>query len=317
MKKRTREKIALVAFALLVVFAGVVLTSYFSTGRSWSVAASFLDDAVGSMDGYTALVYAGVIESEDEDEADGDVGDGVDGTAEDAAEDDAAQGDVAGGSSQDDAAAGAEGAAGDVDGSASADVVDGSDASGGSEDAPELKFVLPHRSQAEGEDPTRADSIGLSILSLLPKPSVNDVVAGVYVSDVRELYEGKGARVLSLDVMSGDRYADPQVFIVDGKRIGVYSVSTYTTRATLANRARYFRDKDVDVVVCVTPRSSYLATFSGIDVVLVTSDAEEDIPVNGKTVGETLVAQSPLVGEVGVIMLSTNNVPSVKVVSAL
>ena len=61
MDKASREKIALVVFALLVVFAGVVLTGYFSTARTWNVAASFVDDTVGRMDGYTVLVYSGTV----------------------------------------------------------------------------------------------------------------------------------------------------------------------------------------------------------------------------------------------------------------
>lgn len=59
MDKASREKIALIVFALLVVLAGVVLTGYFSTARTWNVAASFVDDTVGRMDGYTVLVYSG------------------------------------------------------------------------------------------------------------------------------------------------------------------------------------------------------------------------------------------------------------------
>lgn len=61
MDKASREKIALVVFALLVVFAGAVLTSYFSTARTWNVAASFVDDTVGRMDGYTVLMYSGTV----------------------------------------------------------------------------------------------------------------------------------------------------------------------------------------------------------------------------------------------------------------
>ena len=40
MNKRTRERIALVVFLLLGFGVAVVLLSYFSTGRSWNVAAS-------------------------------------------------------------------------------------------------------------------------------------------------------------------------------------------------------------------------------------------------------------------------------------
>ena len=59
MKKRTREKVALLVFALLVILGGSVLLRYFETGRSWNVAASVVDDAFGQMQGYTAIVYDG------------------------------------------------------------------------------------------------------------------------------------------------------------------------------------------------------------------------------------------------------------------
>ena len=40
MKKRTREKVALLVFALLVVLGGSVLLRYFETGRSFNMAAT-------------------------------------------------------------------------------------------------------------------------------------------------------------------------------------------------------------------------------------------------------------------------------------
>ena len=57
MSKRTREKLALVVFLLLAFGVAAVLLGYFSTGRTWNVAASVVDDTVGRMEGYTALVY--------------------------------------------------------------------------------------------------------------------------------------------------------------------------------------------------------------------------------------------------------------------
>ena len=56
MKKRTREKVALLVFALLVILGGSVLLRYFETGRSWNVAASVVDDSFGQIKGYTAIV---------------------------------------------------------------------------------------------------------------------------------------------------------------------------------------------------------------------------------------------------------------------
>ena len=59
MKKRTREKVALLVFVLLVVLGGSVLLRYFETGRSFNMAATAVDDAFGQMSGYTAIVFDG------------------------------------------------------------------------------------------------------------------------------------------------------------------------------------------------------------------------------------------------------------------
>lgn len=65
MKKRTREKVALLVFALLVILGGSVLLRYFETGRSFNVAASAVDDVFGQMQGYTALVFDGTYDPMD------------------------------------------------------------------------------------------------------------------------------------------------------------------------------------------------------------------------------------------------------------
>lgn len=65
MKKRTREKVALLVFALLVVLGGSVLLRYFETGRSFNVAATGVDDVFGQMQGYTAIVFDGAYDPMD------------------------------------------------------------------------------------------------------------------------------------------------------------------------------------------------------------------------------------------------------------
>lgn len=62
MSERSREKIALVVFALLVAFAGCCLVGYIVAGHSWNVAATNIDDTFGSLDGYTVIAYAGTVE---------------------------------------------------------------------------------------------------------------------------------------------------------------------------------------------------------------------------------------------------------------
>lgn len=60
MEQTKREKIALIVFAVLVV--GVIAggITYINVGHNWNVAATTIDDATGTLDGYTAIVYDGV-----------------------------------------------------------------------------------------------------------------------------------------------------------------------------------------------------------------------------------------------------------------
>ena len=71
MQKRTREILALVLLAVLLV-SGVVAMGYFIlVGHNWNVAASNIDDAIGRMDGYTVILYQGTRPpSDDEEESD-------------------------------------------------------------------------------------------------------------------------------------------------------------------------------------------------------------------------------------------------------
>lgn len=61
MSTQSREKQALGVFALLIVLSLAGLGWYLVAGHSWNVAASSIDEKVGQMDGYTAIVYAGTV----------------------------------------------------------------------------------------------------------------------------------------------------------------------------------------------------------------------------------------------------------------
>lgn len=63
----SREKAALgVAVALVLAGLGVLLAYIFTVGHSLNVAASSIDDATGSLDGYTVLLYEGTAEDQRE-----------------------------------------------------------------------------------------------------------------------------------------------------------------------------------------------------------------------------------------------------------
>ena len=61
MEKRTREIIALVLLIVLGIAVAVAMAWYILVGHNWNQAATHIDDLVGSMDGYTVVVYDGVV----------------------------------------------------------------------------------------------------------------------------------------------------------------------------------------------------------------------------------------------------------------
>lgn len=250
MVKLTRERIALAVFFVLIVAGACILLSYFSTGRGWSVAATAVDDSMGQLEDYTAIVYSGVAQA--------------------------------------DSALSTEEAA-DVPSSAHA---------------------------REGEEPDKATGLGLRLLTLAAE--VDSVDEGqVFVSDVRELYESRGAHVLTLDLSDGAaRYAEPIVFRVGNKKVGVFSVRERLPEREFVQIVTDLREEGAESVLCITPRPSLVSSYDGVDVVLVTQGSHE-YAIQNVPEDETVVTTSPLEGEVGVILLSSNNVPSAKSVGSL
>lgn len=61
MNSARREKIALVIFIGLILLTTLGAFAYLTVGHNWNVAATSIDDAAGSMDGYTAFVYPGTL----------------------------------------------------------------------------------------------------------------------------------------------------------------------------------------------------------------------------------------------------------------
>lgn len=72
MAQKTREKAALAVFVVLIVLIAAALVAYLVAGHSWNVAASSIDDSLGSMEGYSVILFEGLEEEESvfgEDEA--------------------------------------------------------------------------------------------------------------------------------------------------------------------------------------------------------------------------------------------------------
>lgn len=280
MENRSRERAALVIFLALVAAGGVLLAAYFLTGRSWSVAATMVDDAAGSMESYAVVAFNGVVPPEDPPPA---------------------------------GASAASSASASASSSGEAAREGSSSSPGGAVDPAN---TMQDAFGSYGDGPTDAD-IGGSILSIFEREDRRQSASDgrVYVSDVRDLYSLKGADGVTLNLDDPSRYSEPVVMSAGGKKIGVFSVSSYASRAKLKSFRARLEDDGAETVLCIASRTSLISSFEGIDVVVLTTRQDESDP-EGRT-GSTLVVESPEVGEVGVVVLTSNNVPSYKVVKEL
>lgn len=243
MKKRTREKVALLLFALLVVLGGSVLLRYFETGRSLNVVATVADDAFGQMAGYTAIVYDGTYDP--------------------------------------------------------------------------LDALRPKRNiYKDGEEAEEPDSIGAMIISKLSQLPVALRERPVYSSDVRALYEEKGAGVVTLDLADLSRYATPRILMAKDRRIGVVAVDYYASAKQLADLYDELEAMGAESYLCLVPRLSCLAATDDFNAVIVTDDVQAE-PGSNASEGNAHIVYAPERGEVGVLLLTNLNVPSSKVYASL
>ncbi len=276
MSVKSREKIALFVFLVLIVLSLCGLGWYLVAGHSWNVAASNLDDTFGSMDGYTAIVYPGTAVEPVAGKGAGDA----------AAEDDAV-GDAADGKES------AEGAAA------------GKEADAGSPDAPG-SFGGKDATGTAGTASVPGTDAGESLLGSKKKT--------LSAQEAKEGYEEKGATVFSLDTVDLDAYREGVILKKGGHRFGVFGIAEPTSTIVLEKQIAYFKRHKVDFIVLVTPDKEYAEDVSGIDIVVSTQD--EDLFVMGETIDGTFYVDAPAVGSVGAILISPSNVVSAKVLQA-
>lgn len=139
--------------------------------------------------------------------------------------------------------------------------------------------------------------------------------SGPYVSDVRKSYASKEAGSLTLNISDKGRYKEPIVFDTGNKKIGVFEVSAYTSRATITRLVKALRDDGAEFVICVTPKLSHIPMFDGINAVILTT--ENDDSAFDRNTGNTFIMTSPEKGSTAVLFISSNNVPSLRVVEEL
>lgn len=266
-----REKAALAMFLALLVAGGLILVGYFSTGRSWSVAATMLDDSYGHLDDYSVVVFGGVAEPKK---------------------------------------SGMEGSDADSETLASSNAMMQLDRSHTMQDA-----YLPSSEKVPVRD---VSEVIMSMYQWLDKKKeVKD--DQVYVSDVRDLYALKGASAITLNLSDPSYYREPVLLRAGNKLFGVFSAPTYTSRVRLEKIVSELKGKGANAIICIAPRSAMVATYEGIDVLILTDgeDALEDVGHTDKGVHSALIVPSPEVGDAGVVLFSSNNVPAFKLIEEI
>ena len=306
MSPQSREKVALAVFAALIVLSLCGLGWYLFAGHSWNVAASNIDDTFGSMDGYTAIIYAGTVEVE-EDAADGKAVGGLAGGAAGSAADSAAE--------SADAPAGSAGSAGEAPDAADGSALADSEAPAGGSLAADDEGESPLLAGDADADAPGEKSAALEKAASGATASTAAKKQPLSATEVCESYEDKGATVFELDTEAPGRYAEGTILKKGGHRFGVFSVERPLSKRLIEKQIAYFADHEVDFIVAVTSDRELLEGVEGIDIVVSTQD--EELFVMGETIGATFYVAAPETGKVGAILISPSNVVSAKVIEEL
>lgn len=287
MDTRQREKIALIVFALLIVLSVCGLCWYLVAGHSWNVAASNIDDTFGEMDGYTAVVFPGTVDPaqvEEDEETQDSVNKRINPERT------------------------------ERDYPLADDAADPKKDASKPLSSTKATKSLPYTSSNQPKSEHGADN------ELDAKPGDENLLDDpsheqrpITTEEVMESYEEKGASVFDLATDDLARYEDGMILKRQGHRYGVFSVDSLMPYKAIEDKVAYFEAYEVDFIVALTPSTSYVSRVAGIDIVITTSN--EKMYVMGETIDGTFYVNAPLVGEVGVILISPSNVVSAKVVS--
>ena len=309
MQAKIRERIALVVFVCLILVGFGGLIGYLAIGHSWNVAASNIDDAAGSMDGYTVVVYSGTVDpaQEDDDKGDASADKGENGSQASGSQ---ANDPQTGGSQTDNPQASGSQTNGSKAGSPQSGdsqtndpQTNGSQTGGsqtGSSDAAGGERPLPKDSKPQGG-------------AVDPYQQFVEPKAATDIEAVQESYRAKNATVLLLDVEDLEHYREGTILKKGGYRFGVFSITEADYEYKVRRQVSYFTRYRVDFIVVLTSDMGLVKDVKGIDIVISTKD--EGLFVMGETRGNTFYVSAPTLGSVGVILVSPSKVVSAKVIN--
>lgn len=137
----------------------------------------------------------------------------------------------------------------------------------------------------------------------------------VFVSEVREAYELKGADVATIDLSNLNKYSKSIVIDTGRRKFGIFSVQSYLSRASLKSDLAALKAEGAQSIICITLNTSLLSSFNGLDAVISLSALTDEEKYG--TNGATLLVESPAKGNVGVMLFSRSNVTSYKTIKKL
>ena len=350
MEKTSREKIALIVFLILAIGMGCILFGYVFAGHSWNVTASNIDDAFGNMEGYTAIVYEGTIEEEESAaQSSASATSAATGSAssKNAGDAESLPGDSKAGDGQASASSSSSSDGNQASASASSSDKQTASSQGGSSVASASPTsvsaqgngsvdqgvstasepVAAEGSASEGVvgESTAGEGVSATVSlggALDSQVSTAAPLAGhkkekepVALSDVDELYQAKGANVISLHTSDLSAYEEGTILKRGGKRYGIFSVTREYSRILIDEKVKYFTDQKVDYVIALCPEVSYLKNAENIDIVITTADST--ISSMGESRNGAFYVSTPKIGSVGAILISPSNVVSAKTISEL
>lgn len=297
MVNRSREKVALIVFLILVIVGFGGLASYLAVGHTWNVAASNIDDATGSMEGYTTIIFKGLTPPAPT-------------NTQSKTPSSSTQGATAGSSSTTPSSSDPSSDGSDSGANASA-------SSGGSAANPSVSTENSASSTSPSSESSSSSTTaptGTDAAASAPGTTTTKKPA-LTVADVQKNYEDKNATVFSIDVETLSLYGEGLIIQKGTQRFGIFSIVSTDSLEKIEKQIEYFKSYKVDFIVAVVPEKRLVTSISGIDIVI--STANEDLFVMGETIKGTFYVDSPEVGSVGVILISPSRVVSAKVIQEL
>ena len=288
----------MILLIVLGVAAVCAMAWYILVGHNWNQAATHIDDMVGSMDGYTVIVYEGVVKKPKSDS----------GSSTEAKTMKLATNSSSSASSD---AAGSGSSAG-----ASSEAADSGSSSSTASDA--SASSSSSGASASGSSSGASASSSSSGASASGSANADDEPAPLDVDIVGESYREKGATVIKIDSHDMRFYKDPVIVSKHGRRTGIFSFEgRYRYHfPEFRSSIRYLQNHSTDYIICLAKDKALLkGRLNGIDLLVLLRDA--DIREGGEYRGQTLCVDSPYVGEVQAIIISPSGVMTSRTVKEL